>query len=371
MMRLRAPGSLRGKLLATQALVILAGSVTLALVALALAPRLYHSHVERAVGTVPEALASHLDAAFAEAMLTALAVAVAAAVLTALTVSWWSARRIAAPLHAAAEAARRLAAGAHQARVPDPGTSDELGVLARAFNDMADTLAAVERRRRSLLADLAHELRTPLATIEGYTEGLADGVVPADAATWEVLRAASGRLHRLADDIAAVSDAEERSHGLQLARRRPETLVHAAVAAAQPHYGTKGVRLDIRTGGRLPQVAVDADRIGEVLDNLLDNALRHTPAGGRVEVAAARRDEEVELTVTDSGEGIPPEALPHVFERFYRADPARPHGGSGIGLTIARALVQAHGGRIEASSPGPGHGARVAVLLPSASTADA
>jgi signal transduction histidine kinase len=363
---LRAPRSLRGKLLLAQALVILAGSVTLALVALALAPGLYRAHVARVVGTVPEELAGHLDAAFAEAMLTALGGAVAAAAVTALAVSWFSARRIAGPLHDAATAARRLAGGAHQVRVADPGTGDELGVLARAFNNMATELEAVEQRRRALLADLAHELRTPLATIEGYAEGLADGVIPAEPATWEVLQTASARLARLVDDVAAVSDAEERQHALWTARHDPGTLVRAAADAARPAYDAMGVRLDTRVDARLPQVAVDADRLGEVLGNLLDNALRHTPAGGQVKVSASRHDDEVALAVTDTGEGIPPDALPHVFERFFRADPARPHGGSGIGLTIARAIMHAHGGRIDISSPGPGCGTRVAVLLPGA-----
>jgi signal transduction histidine kinase len=250
--------------------------------------------------------------------------------------------------------------------VADPGTGDELGVLARAFNDMAADLEAVEQRRQALLADLAHELRTPLATIEGYAEGLADGVIPADAAAWEVLRTTSARLARLVDDVAAVSNAEERQHDLWIARHHPAELIHAAVEAAQPAYDAKGVRLDARIDAGLPQVAVDADRLGEVLGNLLDNAMRHTPAGGQVTVSTSRHDDEVALTVADTGEGIPQDALPHVFERFFRADPARPNGGSGIGLTIARAITHAHGGRIEISSPGPGCGTRVAVRLPSA-----
>jgi signal transduction histidine kinase len=239
-------------------------------------------------------------------------------------------------------------------------------VLARAFNDMAADLEAVEQRRRALLADLAHELRTPLATIEGYAEGLADGVIPAEAAMWEVLQATSARLARLVDDLAAVSDAEERQHDLWTAPHHPGALVRAAVDTARPAYDTKRVRLDTRVDTRLPPVGVDADRLNEVLGNLLDNALRHTLSGGQVTVSASRHDDEVALAVTDTGEGIPPDALPHVFERFFRADPARSNGGSGIGLTIARAIVHAHGGRIDMSSPGPGCGTRVAVLLPSA-----
>ena len=368
MMGVRAPRTLRAKLLVAQALVILAGSVTLALVALALAPGLYHSHAEEAIGTMPDELALHLEMAFAEAMLTSLGVAVAAAVIAGLAVSWWTARRIAAPLHDAAEGAQRLAGGAHHVRVADPGTSDELGVLARSFNEMADDLDAVEQRRRALLADLAHELRTPIATIEGYTEGLADGVVAPEPATWQTLKSASARLSRLADDLATVSDAEERHGDLTLASHHPEALLHTAVEAARPAFDAKEVALSMDVEARTPNVAVDADRFGEVLDNLLDNALRHTQPGEHVEVTARRDGDAVEITVTDSGEGIPREALTHVFERFYRADPARPRGGSGIGLTIARAIVHAHRGRIAVTSPGPGRGTRVAVRLPVGTT---
>ena len=364
MSRLRAPASLRGKLLTAQMLVIVAGASTLTLVALALAPGLYHSHVARAVGTAPQALIEHLEAAFAEALVTALAVAVAAAILTAFAVSWWAARRIAVPLHDAADAAQRLAGGAHDVRVADPGTSDELGVLVRSFNDLAGDLAAVEQRRRALLADLAHELRTPLATIEGYTEGLADGVIAADDVTWQALQTASARLARLVDDLAAVSDAEEQPQPLDLAPERPEALVQTGIEANRPAYERKGVQLSSRVDVDLPAVSVDTSRIGEVLDNLLDNALRHTPPGGSVQVTATRSDDAVELAVSDTGEGIPPDALPHVFERFYRADPARSPGGSGIGLTIARAIVHAHGGRITVTNAASSGGTRVAIQLP-------
>lgn len=366
MSRLGAPRSLRGKLLTAQMLVIVAGAATLTLVALALGPGLYHRHVERAVGTPPQALTEHLEAAFAEALVTALAVAVAAAMVTAFAVSWWTARRIAVPLHEAAGAAQRLAGGAYQVRVTDPGTSDELGVLVRSLNDMAGHLDAVEQRRRTLLADLSHELRTPLATIEGYTEGLADGVVAADDATWQTLRHATVRLSRLVDDLALVSDAEEQSQPFDLVPERPEALVRTAVEANRPAYQRKGVQLSSRVDAGLSAVAVDTSRIGAVFDNLLDNALGHTPPGGSVQVTATGSVHGVELAVSDTGEGIPAQALPHVFERFYRADPARSRGGSGIGLSIARAIVHAHGGRITVISPAPGGGTRVAVHLPAA-----
>ena len=359
--------SLAGKLLVAQLLVIVAGSVTLLLVALSLAPGLFRDHVREALGIVPEDVSRHLDHAFDDAVLVALGVAIGAAALTAAAVSWFLSVRIVRPLGQLARAAERIAQGNYGERVPVTG-SDELTILAAAFNDMAASLESAELRRRQLLSDLAHELRTPLATIEGYLEGVRDGVMPASAETWAVLETESGRLRRLVDDLQKVSRAEERQLDLRIRPVSPAAIVAAAVQAAEPAYLAKKVELRCTVDERLPQLAADPDRIGEVLANLLDNALRHTPPGGRVEVLAERHGDDVELVVVDSGEGIPPEHLGRVFERFYRVDSGRTRamGGSGIGLAIARALVEAHGGRIRAESEGAGQGARFIVTLPTA-----
>lgn len=359
---------LTGKLLLAQVLVIVAGGATLALVALSLAPRLFRDHVRDVLGTLPPGVAQHLDQAFGDAMLIALAIAIGAAALTAATVSFFLSLRVARPLRQLAGAAERISSGGYGERVPVTG-SDELTALATSFNHMAASLESAELRRRRLLSDLAHELRTPLATIEGYVEGVRDGVVPASAETWAVLEAESNRLRRLVDDLQKVSHAEERQLDLRTRPLPPGALVAAAVRAAGPAYAAKQVQLVPSPDGRLPQLDVDPDRLGEVLANLLDNALRHTPAGGRVEVRAGRHGDDVELVVEDSGEGIAPEHLPRVFERFYRVDSgrARAQGGSGIGLAIARALVDAHGGTLRAESDGPGTGARFTVVLPASS----
>ncbi len=359
--------SLTGKLLLAQLLVILAGSVTLALVALAVAPGLFHAHVRNALGVVPDDVARHLDEAFNDAVLFALGIAIAAATLTAAAVSWFLSVRIVRPVARLAAVAERIALGSYGERVPVTG-SDELAVLAAAFNDMAASLESAELRRRQLLSDLAHELRTPLATIEGYLEGVRDGVVPASAETWAVLETESGRLRRLVDDLQRVSRAEERQLDLRVGPVTAAALVEAAVDAAEPAYASKGIQLETVVSDRLPKLAVDPDRIGEVLGNLLDNALRHTPPGGSVEVRADRHGDEVALTIADTGEGIAPEHLDRVFERFFRVDTSRTRngGGSGIGLAIARALVEAHGGRIRAESDGPGAGSRFVVTLPTA-----
>jgi two-component system, OmpR family, sensor histidine kinase BaeS len=198
-----------------------------------------------------------------------------------------------------------------------------------------------------------------------------DGVAVADEDTWTVLRTQTGRLRRLAEDIAAVSRAEEHQLDLRPVCVAARDLVHAAVTAAQPRYTAKQVTLlarvtDANEAGA--EVEADAERMGQVLGNLLDNALRHTPAGGQVVVGVGRDAAGVRFTVTDTGEGIPAEHLPHLFERFYRADPARDrgHGGSGIGLAIVRAIVAEHRGRVTATSDGPGAGATFTVTLPPA-----
>ena len=359
--------SLTAKLFAAQVLVIVAGSVTLALVALSIAPGFFHGHVRDALGVVPPDVQRHLDMAFGDAVLLALVLAIGGAALTAAAVSLFLSRRIVRPIAGLAASAERVAQGHYGERVPVVG-ADELAQLGAAFNAMATSLESAEERRRRLLNDVAHELRTPLATIEGYLEALADGVVLPGEKAWAVMQTESRRLRRLVDDLQKVSKAEERQLDLRLSRVSPAALVDTALAAALPAYAEKGVVLERSAGGKTPDVRADPDRIGEVLANLLDNALRHTPPGGRVTVAADRSDHGLALTVTDTGEGIASEHLERVFERFYRADPARARaqGGSGIGLTIARAIVEAHGGRLHAESGGPGCGSRFVVSLPAA-----
>jgi signal transduction histidine kinase len=358
--------SLGSRLLVGHLLVVAAGAVTLAAVALAVAPGLFHDHVRDRLGVLPDDVVDHLDMAFQEAVLVALAVAVTAAVAAAIGISVLATMRIARPVRALAHAAQRIRAGAYEIRAPVSDV-DELGSLATAFNQMAVSLEATERRRSELIADLEHELRTPLATIEGYVEGLADGVVEPGPRTWEVLEAQTHRLRRLVEDLSALSRAEERAATLQLRRVDPAELVRSAVAAAEPAYAAKGVRLRDDAPADLPGVEVDVDRIGEVLGNLLANALRHTPPAGVVTVAARPIPAGVRLTVSDTGEGIDPRDRPRVFDRFYRGERSRARSGdegSGIGLTIARALVEAHGGAIRLADDQSAQGTRIQIDLP-------
>ena len=357
--------SLTWKLLAAQLAVIVAGSATLAVVALSIGPSIFHRHVRDALGFVPPTAMEHLDDAFGQALWLSLAVGIAAATVTAATVSWIVAMRIVRPVRDLAAAARGVSRGNYSGRV-DVGGSDEVTVLGRAFNEMAASLGSAEERRRQLLSDVAHELRTPLATIDAYLEGLADGVVEPSHGTWKLLRNETSRLGRLTEDVTKVSRAEERQLELLVQRIAAGTLLERAAQAAAPAFAAKGVRLETKVGDGRLEVEVDVDRLGEVLANLLENALRHTPAGGTVTLASYRDGDDALLTVADSGDGLAPDDLDRVFERFYRVDRARSRdqGGSGIGLAIARALVEAHGGQLRAESPGLGGGSRFVCRLP-------
>jgi len=284
----------------------------------------------------------------------------------ALAVTWYFTRRVQRSINAVADAASEIATGRYHSRVPGPGLGGEFDQLAATFNQLADRLDNVEITRRRMLADLAHEMRTPLATLDAHLEALEDGVRDLDEATFAVLRSSTQRLGRLAQDINAVSQAEEGKLEINRALTDPRDLIEAAGRAALDRYRAKGVGL-VEDVSATATVSVDRERMGQVLGNLLDNALRHTQQGGTVTLSCRTIDDNwVELVVRDSGEGIEPEHLAHVFDRFYRADSARnrQQGGGGIGLTITRALIEAHGGGISADSPGHGRGATFTVRLP-------
>ncbi|NMD96630.1 two-component sensor histidine kinase [Rhodococcus sp. BL-253-APC-6A1W] len=335
------------------------------LVASALAPGIFHDHLGQAGIDHNSSQAAHVEEAFAWAIVLAWGLAVAVAVLLALAVSWYITRRVQRSLTAVTTSTARIAGGRYDTRVSRPGLGREFDDLALTVNELARRLEATESTRRRMLADLGHEMRTPIATLDSYLEALDDGVRTLDDDTRQILRAATHRLGRLAQDITAVSRAEEHLTRIRPVPTTTGALVTAAVDAVRERYDSKGVALHSRITDSMV-VTADPDRIGQVLGNLLDNALRHTPPGGTVTITSTRDRDRVEITVSDTGEGIAPDHLDHLFDRFYRADTARDrrHGGSGIGLTITRALVEAHHGRIRAHSDGPGRGARFTIELP-------
>ena len=355
--------ALAPRLLLNNMLVILAGAGTVLVVVLLVTPSVFQLHLDRAgVAADSEAL-QHILMAIQDAVLVAVGIGVAAAAFTAATISWVVARRLAAPVWAAAETSRRLTDGHLDARVLDPGMGPEFATLAASVNELAERLQATEDTRRALTADLAHQLRTPIASIEATIEAVRDDVLPADHQTWDTLAAQSARLRRLVADLEVVSRAEERQLLLSAEPVPVPTLVFAALAAHSERYRSAGVRLDASVADDTPRVLVDPERIQEVLGGLLDNALPCTPAGGTVTLAGlpSPSGDSAVITVTDTGIGLSPAETGQIFLRFAKAADSP---GTGLGLTIARAIVEAHHGTLTADSAGPGTGARFTITLP-------
>lgn len=354
----------------TQALVVAAGLITAAVVAMAVGPSLFHEHLQQLGHTDGSAEMGHVERAFVDAGVRSLGIGLGVALALATGLAWLETKRLRRPLEQLTAATARLEAGDYTARVPETATSPEFNAVAEAFNDMASRLDSTETSRRRLLSDVAHELRTPLATLTAELEAVIDEVVPWDTASQELLIEQAARLRRIAADLENVSRAEEGRLTLDTHTQAVWDLIEPAVASVASRYAAKGVALS--TDSDPGVVTADPLRVGQILGNLLDNALRHTPAGGTVRISAREVRGEVVISVTDTGDGLTPNQLTQVFERFYRADSARNRdaGGAGIGLTIARGLARAHGGTLTASSPGPGHGSTFTLALPAAPTTD-
>jgi len=301
-------------------------------------------------------------ASFNEALLYAALAAMIFAIILSLLLS----RGVIAPVHAMSVAAQRIAEGRYDERVQVRG-EDELAQLALRFNQMAEKLAQVESMRRRLIGDVSHELRTPLTAIKGSMEGLMDGVLPATDETYLQIHAEAERLNRLVDDLQELSRVEAQAYPLDIKVLDVAALVQTVTKRLLPQATARRISLDLELASDLPRVRADEDRAIQVLTNLTGNALQYTPEGGQVVIAARQQDHEVQISVQDTGVGIPSEHLVHIFDRFYRVDKSRSRqsgGGSGIGLTIARALVEAHGGRIWVESPGDGQGSTFSFTLP-------
>jgi len=268
-------------------------------------------------------------------------------------------RRFAAPLGDLIDAAENVEAGNYSVRVRARGPR-ELRSLASAFNSMSGRLESSERERRRLLADVTHELRTPLTIMQGNLEALLDGVYPADPAHLEPILDETRVLSRLVDDLRTLSLAEAGALTLHREPTDVGQLLTDSVASFRVQADSAGVELATVVDGVLPQLEIDPVRMREVLSNLLSNALRYTPRGGTVRVGASLSDGTVRISVRDSGPGIAAEALPHIFDRFYKSDESR---GAGLGLAIAKSLVVAHGGEIDATSA-PGQGTEMRFWLP-------
>ncbi|GAB4489412.1 MAG: ATP-binding protein [Anaerolineales bacterium] len=297
-----------------------------------------------------------------EAMLLAVAISSLAALLVSLLFS----RSIVAPLQQMTRASQRIAAGHYAERVEISG-QDEIAQLGGQFNQMAEELEQVEAMRRRLIGDVSHELRTPLTAIKGYMEGLLDGVLPAAPETYQQIHSEAERLSRLVDDLQELSRVEAGAFHLDVVPVSFSSLMETTAKRLLPHLQQKNITLKAALPPELPPLRADGDRVTQILTNLLSNAIQYSPSGGVVTVSAALTGAELRISVADTGIGIPPENLPHIFDRFYRVDKSRSRqagGGSGIGLTIAKALVEAQGGKIWAESAGAGQGSVFSFTLP-------
>jgi signal transduction histidine kinase len=286
------------------------------------------------------------------------------AVVIALIITFFLSRRILAPVKSLTLATKRLGQGDFSQRVQSKDRS-EVGELAQTFNSMADDLEQAERLKRNMVADVAHELRTPLSNIRGYLEAVRDGVIKPDVDTVRSLDEEATLLSRLVDDLQELSLAEAGELKLVYQPSDISELIKQTVALVQAQAVTRGVSLSIDVTDKLPPANFDSYRISQVVRNLLENAVVHTAKGDAITVAVRRKDNYLQVSVTDTGEGISAKDLPNIFERFYRVDKsrARATGGSGLGLTIAKRLVEAHGGEIEVRSE-PGKGSCFIFTLP-------
>jgi signal transduction histidine kinase len=255
------------------------------------------------------------------------------------------------PLRDMAAAAHRMEIGDYSTRV-QTRSRDEVGQLATAFNRMSAELQNLEQSRRDLVANVSHELKTPITAIRAHLENLLDGVERPEPKTMQVMLAQTERLSRLIEQLLELSRLESGELPLLREAMPLGPLVTQVLSEIEVARSDRGVAMRNQMSNDLPPVDADRERVHQVLFNLIDNAVRFTPSGGAVTVTAERHNGSVEVQVADTGMGIPPEHLPRLFERFYRADPARSRedGGTGIGLAIARSVVEAHGGHLKAQS---------------------
>ena len=324
----------------------------------------------RKVGTVLDAsrapALNDREAQYLASINRALTLAALGAMVIAVLLGVILARTLTQPVRDLTHAIQAMSRGELRQEVP-VRSADELGTLTQAFNQMSADLARSNELRRQMTADIAHDLRTPLTVITGYIEALRDGVLKPTPARFETMHNEAQQLKRLVEDLRTLSLVDAGELPMQRQRVAPRALLDRLAAAYAPQAAARQITLAVSAASETPDVLVDPERMAQVLGNLVSNALRHTPAGGRIDLSAQAQGTRVALVVADTGEGMPADVLPHVFDRFYRGDAARSQqdGESGLGLAIAKSIVEAHGGTIAAAST-PGHGTTFTVTLPSA-----
>jgi signal transduction histidine kinase len=281
----------------------------------------------------------------------ALGYAIFGALIFALVMGIFLAKNLIHPLKELTLAAQNMSQGQLEQRV-NVGSKDEIGQLAESFNKMSEEISLSNRLRRQMTADIAHDLRTPLTVIGGYIESMRDGILQPTSERFDLIYTEIERLQNLVSDLRMLSQVDAGELKLNLQSLQPKIILERA-AAPHLHQADKNqISLKVEVEEELPDIRVDEDRMMQVLDNLISNSMRYTPAGGEIILGAVRMNGGVQLAVRDNGSGIPAEDLPHIFERFYRAEKSRETGSdeSGLGLAIAKALVEAQGGKISAES---------------------
>ena len=355
-------------------LVIIIGILVLISAAEFTVPGAFDRHIAEMVSVMgPEAeqLENDLFNNFRNAVNESLVFSAVAAAIAAVIVSIFVSRQVIAPIRRIMLASQRIADGKYDERVQVPEGPigrglDELGQMSISFNQMADKLEKAEVLRQQLIGDIAHELRTPLSTIKGFMEGLMDDVLPAGDETYLQVHQEAERLQRLVDDLRDLNRVEAGVINLEKKPAIIKDLLESTSKRLERQFEEKGVTLGLELNDDLPQITIDSDRIGQVLLNIVGNSLQYTPAGGSVIISAREEGHEIHIAVKDTGIGIAQDDLPKVFTRFFRVDKSRSRvgGGSGIGLTISKHLVEAHGGSITAESEGLGKGSTFIISLP-------
>lgn len=294
----------------------------------------------------------------------ALLMAIGVALVVAMVIGILLARNLTKPLKALTGAAQNIADGQLEQQV-DVKSKDEIGQLADSFNRMSREVVRVNQMRRQMTADIAHDLRTPLTVIAGYIESMRDGVLKATPERLDLIYSEIERLQSLVGDLRILSQADSGELPLHLQRLSPNYILKRAASLFKHHADQKKVTLRVEAANELPEINVDEDRMMQILDNLISNALRYTPQGGRITLSAQKVEQEMQITVRDNGSGIAQDELPYIFDRFHRGDKSRhsENGESGLGLAIVKALVESHHGKVWAEST-PGEGTTIHIGLP-------
>lgn len=353
------------QMLAGQAFLILLSGLILVGTALYIAPSIFHKHLEEA-GVTSQQAHTHVTEAFTASFNLALIISALTSLILSGFIAWAFMRRIVKPMQRVTLFAETLAAGNSEVQPNFDRSSSELDRLATALAGMSADLALSKENQERMLSDLAHELRTPIATVGAIVDGIEDGVVHGDAHSWKTIRDQLEKLSRLSHDVRDVSQNLDQSLSKVIHPVDPSAIVASAFAAWRPRFENKEVQLKFQIADHLPKLNVDAQRIGQILSNLLENALRHTSPGNEVTLEVKAEKSFVHFIVQDNGEGIEAHQLPHIFDRLYRGDSARTSGdsGSGLGLTIALSIAHSHGGTLTASSEGRHLGSRFTLSLP-------